>query len=385
MLGYQNKLSLLYIFLTVAYLNLSSQANATQADPCSVALELDPHLPTERIISFTQMDPLIHVMNMKDFLKQRIGESVKNTIAWEKLGEHTVPSPQSEVETIIYPLGPTIPFLYEGRTQENLIKLRGLGGIKVVLESESLDRIRIKEVSEYQVDEWESKIKIQEKHRTTLKLNDVTAESLALSQMIESNSKISMHEFADKYHKRILNANRAMLKILLTEKHLEIVDLDQMNLEINGDREEASAEAFFYQAPSSNIDLFQATGIIRGSGPQTVAENMHGKRVVVDLRGAQMMTSHKAFFVPAFQVPSLMKNLLLEINKIDKKTSIPMIVELFQTFLKIHPYVEGNGRTSRVLLDYMLLKAGFLPAVHHKFLQDLYYTAHEIALKVYEE
>ena len=30
-------------------------------------------------------------------------------------------------------------------------------------------------------------------------------------------------------------------------------------------------------------------------------------------------------------------------------------------FVKIHPFVDGNGRTSRMLMNYQLMKAGFLP------------------------
>ena len=30
-------------------------------------------------------------------------------------------------------------------------------------------------------------------------------------------------------------------------------------------------------------------------------------------------------------------------------------------FVKIHPYVDGNGRTSRMIMNYQLMANGFLP------------------------
>ena len=30
-------------------------------------------------------------------------------------------------------------------------------------------------------------------------------------------------------------------------------------------------------------------------------------------------------------------------------------------FVKIHPFIDGNGRTSRMLMNYQLMKNGYLP------------------------
>lgn len=32
-------------------------------------------------------------------------------------------------------------------------------------------------------------------------------------------------------------------------------------------------------------------------------------------------------------------------------------------FVKVHPFIDGNGRTSRLLMNYELMKAGFPPSV----------------------
>ena len=36
-------------------------------------------------------------------------------------------------------------------------------------------------------------------------------------------------------------------------------------------------------------------------------------------------------------------------------------------FVKIHPFVDGNSRTSRMLMNYQLMAAGFLPVCPSRF------------------
>jgi Fic family protein len=54
---------------------------------------------------------------------------------------------------------------------------------------------------------------------------------------------------------------------------------------------------------------------------------------------------------------------------------IERAAELHTLFVKIHPFVDGNGRTGRLLLNFELMKAGYPPAVIRKEDRVVYYDA----------
>jgi Fic family protein len=43
-------------------------------------------------------------------------------------------------------------------------------------------------------------------------------------------------------------------------------------------------------------------------------------------------------------------------------------------FVKIHPFIDGNGRTARLLLNFELMKSGYPPIVIEKEVRAEYYS-----------
>ncbi len=64
----------------------------------------------------------------------------------------------------------------------------------------------------------------------------------------------------------------------------------------------------------------------------------------------------------------------LESNKME---GIELAAYTHAEFVKIHPFVDGNGRTSRLIMNYQLIKAGFLPVNIKKEDRFRYYDSLE--------
>lgn len=81
-------------------------------------------------------------------------------------------------------------------------------------------------------------------------------------------------------------------------------------------------------------------------------------------------------YVPAVQVPSEMEKLL---NWYRENQSTLHPVELAAGFhhriAAIHPFPDGNGRVSRISMNFILMKAGFPPAIIRNENRQDYYKA----------
>jgi Fic family protein len=69
----------------------------------------------------------------------------------------------------------------------------------------------------------------------------------------------------------------------------------------------------------------------------------------------------------------------------EKELSHPLLIiaNFIVEFLNIHPFIDGNGRTSRVLTNFLLLKAGYsyIPYISHEKLIELQKPEYYIALR----
>lgn len=75
-----------------------------------------------------------------------------------------------------------------------------------------------------------------------------------------------------------------------------------------------------------------------------------------------------------YEVDLLMQNLVME-YKNDWKSFHPVLraTLLHGEFVKIHPFIDGNGRTSRLLLNFELMRSGYTPIIIRKENRAQYY------------
>ena len=102
------------------------------------------------------------------------------------------------------------------------------------------------------------------------------------------------------------------------------------------------------------------------------------RKIPVQIVGAKTMP------VQPYLIKPRMEQLLSQYNESNEQL-IPKLARLHLEFESIHPYVDGNGRTGRLLVNFELMKAGY-PPIDIKFTDrakyyntfDGYYTKNDI-------
>lgn len=78
-------------------------------------------------------------------------------------------------------------------------------------------------------------------------------------------------------------------------------------------------------------------------------------------------------------VPEEMKSLIEWYGQASSMHPVERAAELHTRFVKIHPFVDGNGRTGRLLLNFELMKSGYPPAIIQKEDRLEYYDSLDAA------
>jgi Fic family protein len=157
--------------------------------------------------------------------------------------------------------------------------------------------------------------------------------------------------------------------------------MDSMTISANGSRDEREllnalrADEFVFELASAET-VINTTNIrdINRIILDQVIENPGGYRQQnVQISGAN-------FQPPDFMsVMPLISEMMEGFHAAPKLHPIVRAAWLHATFTKIHPFVDGNGRTGRLIQDFTLLKGGLYPTGIPSSLRDDYYDALEKA------
>jgi hypothetical protein len=81
---------------------------------------------------------------------------------------------------------------------------------------------------------------------------------------------------------------------------------------------------------------------------------------------------------PFSEVGHLMTDWVAAVNKLRKQSDVPFperLAKIHNEFERIHPFLDGNGRTGRLLLNLVLVRLGYPPAIVFKSERAAYLKA----------
>lgn len=84
---------------------------------------------------------------------------------------------------------------------------------------------------------------------------------------------------------------------------------------------------------------------------------------------------------PSEKVPALMETYATWLNSDEAKNMHPVRYAALAHYklVDIHPFLDGNGRTSRLIMNLILLRGGYPPIMILKEQRDKYYDALNVA------
>ena len=181
--------------------------------------------------------------------------------------------------------------------------------------------------------------------------------ALVAQQAVASNTLRKSLPSESKLNNNLRLANEKMLEFLDSKKELTLKDIETLN--------------------SLLIEGVLVSSVLRGSPPRWIHRN--GKKHYVDNSQKDVGSSVDGYiifqYLPVENVISHLKQLLIRINGVGRSSSLKDIIAIYRDFIVIHPFLDGNGRTAKVLVDYLMLKAGFPPVSHSYFLtQEVIYN-----------
>ncbi|MFC1842448.1 Fic family protein [Candidatus Dependentiae bacterium] len=94
-------------------------------------------------------------------------------------------------------------------------------------------------------------------------------------------------------------------------------------------------------------------------------------------RKVQVFISGTTFVPPSSkEVPELMKKLVANMQEIEKEMHpVEYAALLHKNFVEIHPFIDGNGRTARLLMNLALLQHGYVITIIPPILRNDYISA----------
>jgi Fic family protein len=214
---------------------------------------------------------------------------------------------------------------------------------------------------------WSGQMKID-----FTRINELVGKLKSLRPLNEAELKRLREEFMieNTYNSNAIEGNTLSLR--------ETALILQQGLTIEGKhvREHLEAighkDAFYYMVELADTETPLTERVIKELHSLVLMNDAKNKGVYRTLEVSIVGAVHKT--TPPYLIREQMEALLYEYENIKRsKHIIEAVAEFHLRFEGIHPFIDGNGRTGRLIMNLELIKEGFLP-VNIKFTdRNIYY------------
>lgn len=255
-----------------------------------------------------------------------------------------------------YEVSPKLPkFMFLRKTSDGIYEMRGFGADSRFFKAKRVDgKIEWMGVEKPENPNWVESLPLQSdpiriQNVDALKMNReelirrMAAHAGEASRTVQNKQALANDERAKAAAEGLVKAAEYVVKMAEQKQTLTLKKLEELHaLVANG------------TIQTKNGDL--GLGILRGSAIRCVKSG--SRYVLADMSktsvrmGEQMVMSYTA---PQDVAPTL-QTLIDRINKLSPKSSAAELADIYTQFISTHPFIDGNGRTSRMLVQYMQLK-----------------------------
>jgi hypothetical protein len=168
----------------------------------------------------------------------------------------------------------------------------------------------------------------------------LTTKQLMKSSNFESGATDAQLEFGN----GIREANQILANKLLHHEKIDPETLAKLNSLANDGIN-----------PYGKVQNKEIAGVLRG----TIKKDINMTKFEVVQSAPDGVTLNR--FLPALEVPQAIEAWLDRVSLVSPKSNPMDVFALYKELVDIHPFADGNGRTSRMMLNYLLVKAELVP------------------------
>lgn len=193
------------------------------------------------------------------------------------------------------------------------------------------------------------------------------------SNALEGNT-LSLGETAFFLREGLTSEGKPLQDFLEAKNHAEAIEALEIFI-----TEKKELSEFFIKSLHSILMQGISSTPAKSSDGKNIQKKLHAGEYKKEANHVLTLSGKIHKYCDPLQVKNEMENLLTWLQTETKISGIEKAILFHYKFVKIHPFDDGNGRMSRLLMNLLLMKEGFPPCIIQNTQRRKYIESLEIA------